>query len=386
MSRQLHIQLVSNQLLGNLIPALMERPAEAALIVTPSMSRQADRLQALEEQAGIRVRRFDGAREVDLPRLEDYALEVIAELEGSADELVLNLTGGTKLMAIGFLDVLREHVDRCMYTDTAHGRLELLPLSGERQPPRRLDPVLDVETYLLAQGFRPRHVASRDTAWQTAAQRRKPACKWLGKEVPRIGDFLGALNALAASALDREGELVAPEQAFEQPPHGRWERAITHLRDEGLLDWRGGAQVTFLDAERTRFLNGGWLEEYVYHRLRDEGVDDVALGVTGTWDGTDGARNELDVVAVHANQLLVVECKTERHGRDEAGDDHRLYKLDSLGDDVRGLFGHSWMASARPPTKEMGRRAAQHRIQLISPEDLPKLRDWIRSWMADVQP
>ena len=83
MSRQLHIQLVSDHLLGNLIPALMERPAEAALIVTSSMGRQADRLQALEEEAGIHVRRFEGAFEVDLPRLEDYALEVIAELEFS---------------------------------------------------------------------------------------------------------------------------------------------------------------------------------------------------------------------------------------------------------------------------------------------------------------
>jgi len=39
------------------------------------------------------------------------------------------------------------------------------------------------------------------------------------------------------------------------------------------------------------------------------------------------------------NELLFLECKTLRHGREGAKDADLLYKADSLGHDVRGLFG-----------------------------------------------
>lgn len=175
---------------------------------------------------------------------------------------------------------------------------------------------------------------------------------------------------------------MRPQQRLNNPPYGRWARLLRWLRDQGMLDWQGGTEVTFLDAERTRFLNGSWLEEYVYHRLRDEGVYDVALGVEGTWDGTDGARNELDVVAVHANRLLVVECKTARHGNNAAVDDQQLYKLDSIGDTLRGFFGFIWLVTARPPTGGMRERARQHGIRLIRPNELPHLRQAVRTWKS----
>ncbi|MFP4683998.1 MAG: Card1-like endonuclease domain-containing protein [Ectothiorhodospira sp.] len=382
---RLHIQLVSNQLAGNLIPALMERPEHAALVVTPDMAAKARQLRELEEEAGIVVRTFENAPDADLPRLHEFALEVLDGLP-VVDEVVLNLTGGNKLMALGFLEMLRDTVHRRIYTDTAHGRLEHLPVGSERaDPPTPLGHVLDVPISLRAQGFRYRSAVSAGEDWRRVAGERKQVAKKLAEVARDHGDFLGALNGVASRALDREGRLVAHEQAFDQTPRGRWANHLGWLRDQGLLDWEGGAGVIFLDEAHTRFLNGGWLEEYVYHRLRDEGVDDVALGVEGTWDGTDGARNELDVVAVHANRLLVVECKTARHGRDDAVDDQQLYKLDSIGDKLRGFFGSSWMVSARRPSQSMRERARQHDIQLIGPEELPRLRDIVRAWKASME-
>lgn len=383
---RLHIQLVSAQLAGNLIPALMERPDRAALIVTSAMTRQAALLRELEDEAGISVRMFEHAPDADLPRLHEFALEVIAELE-PVDELVLNLTGGNKLMALGFLEMLRGSVHRCIYTDTANGRLEQIS-TGESgaEPPLTLSSVLNVPISLRAQGFRYRGAVSEDSSWWAEALERKAVAKRLAEVARDHGDFLGALNHIASKALDANGNLVFHQQSFNSAPHGRWANNLGWLRDAGLLDWEGGAEVDFLDAERTTFLNGGWLEEYVYHRLRDEGLDDIALGVEGTWDRTNGARNELDVVAVHANHLLVVECKTLRHGRDASFDDEQLYKLDSIGDSLRGFFGSIWMVSARHPSAAMIERARQHEIRLIGPEDLPRLRELVQAWKADVEP
>lgn len=384
---QLHILIVSDQLLGNLIPTLMRRPEQVALIVTPSMEKQARRLTTLLEEQGIVVRHFKNAPDVNLSDLQNFALEVIACLSGEVDEIELNLTGGTKLMAIGFLEVLRSEVTRCVYTDTAHGRLEVLTAKGQQRPyqPQPLDPVLDVSTYLRAQGFQIRSVQSNDADYMKGVHDRKAVCKKLAQQAADWGDCLGALNDLASRAMANE-ELLEPNQVLSRAPHGRWEHALGWLASEGMLDWQGGVEIDFLDPERTRFLNGGWLEEYVYHRLVDEGVCDVALSVTGTWEGAQGARNEFDVVAVHNNHLLVVECKTSKHGREDAADDKQLYKLNSLSKGVRGLFGHTWFVTARPTPPSMASRAKQYDIDIIGPDRLPRLRDVVRQWIAHVAP
>ena len=384
--RQTHIQLVSVQLAGNLIPALMEQPDEAVLIVTPAMERQAERLRRLQEEAGIAVRMYTGAPDANVPHLREFALEVISDLD-TPGEVVLNLTGGNKLMALGFLEMLRDTVDRRIYTDTANGRLEHIAVGEEgAETPTPLASVLDVPISLRAQGFEYRSAVSADPGWQRETRERKQVAKALATVAAEHEDFLGALNHLATLARDDAGELVRHRQDFAQRPHGRWRSNLDWLSAQGMLDWDGGEDVDFLDTERTAFLNGGWLEEYVYHRLRDEGIDDVALGVEGTWEGTQGVRNELDIAAVHANRLLVVECKTARHGRDAGVDDQQLYKLDSIADNLRGFFGEAWMVSARTPTATMRERAHQHNIRLIGPADLPRLRDLVREWKQKVEP
>ena len=203
MSR-LHIQLVSDQLAGNLIPALMERPEHAALIVSPTMERKgkARLLKELEEEAGIAVRIFDGAPDADLPRLHEFALEVVGALP-PVDEVVLNLTGGNKLMALGFLEMLRDTVHRRIYTDTANGRLEQLPEGGHEppDPPIPLTSVLDVSLSLRAQGFRYRGARSADGAWQEKARERarQHRIQLIGPEdLPRLRDMVREWKASVA--------------------------------------------------------------------------------------------------------------------------------------------------------------------------------------------
>jgi len=76
--------------------------------------------------------------------------------------------------------------------------------------------------------------------------------------------------------------------------------------------------------------------------------------------------------------LLHIECKTLRY-RDE-NDNEIAYKLDSLGHDVRGLFGRTWLLSAREPTEVLIARARRARIRLVPPSELQHLRDLVRAW------
>jgi len=158
--------------------------------------------------------------------------------------------------------------------------------------------------------------------------------------------------------------------------------AMQNLADSRLVRREGGEWFEFVDAEAAQFLNGGWLEEYAWHILKDESPFDVRLRVEGIWDDTKKTTNELDVVAVHGNRMLLVECKTLKHGRDTVKDSDILYKIDSLSEDTRGLFGETWLLSAREPTEFMRDRARHQNIRVIGPGALPGLKSRVRDWMS----
>ena len=56
-------------------------------------------------------------------------------------------------------------------------------------------------------------------------------------------------------------------------------------------------------------------------------------------------------------------------------------KLAVVGETARGLFGETWLLSARTPTPLLAERAQQARIRLLGPVELPKLRETVRQWM-----
>jgi len=58
-----------------------------------------------------------------------------------------------------------------------------------------------------------------------------------------------------------------------------------------------------------------------------------------------------------------------------------LYKLHSVSDDLRGLFGTTLLVSAQRPSDKVIQRAKCKRIDLISPDELPLLADKIKHWM-----
>lgn len=390
-----HVILVSDQVLQNLIPILMERPERIALVLTEEMTRRgADRRLARQLRGtGTEVIRCAGCPDSGFAAIRAFAHQVAETLlnAGTDTEIVLNATGGNKLMSLAFVEVFRGLASRILYTDTAHRRIEYLASSAQDGPaavpaPTAMSNVLDVPAYLRAQGFQFQRALSEDAAWRERAAARKAACKFLGRHIadPALQPLIGTLNYLADKALERlpnsrEERLAAPVQSFPRPPRGLWAEAMAQLANADLINWEPGSEYfRFTDLASAQCVRGGWLEDYAYHAVHDAGVHDVRLGVEGTWDNQEAMTNEFDVLACHMNQLLHIECKTLRY-RDE-NDNAIAYKLDSLGEDVRGLFGHTWLLSAREPTETLIARARRAGIRLVPPAELQHLRDLVRAW------
>jgi len=391
-----HVVLVSDQILQNLIPILMERPDRVVFVITDLMARRRvdQRLANQLRETGIEITRCKHCPDAGFSQIKAFADQVTdALLSTSAEpEIVLNATGGNKLIALGFVEAFRGIASRILYTDTAHRRIEYLDSAAgaaDIPPPEPtlMHNVLDVPGYLRAQGFQFRRAASDSVEWLEGAAARKAACKFIGKRIANahLQSFIGNMNALADKALARlpdskEERLAAPVQSFSYPPRGIWREAMGALSDARLLDWDHGSEYfRFADLAAAHFLRGGWLEEYAYHVVKDDGVHDTRLGVEGTWDNEQAMANEFDVLACQMNQLLFIECKTLNYEKRQ-NDNEIAYKLDSLGEDVRGLFGSTWLLSAREPTETLSARARRARIRLVPPSELQDLRKLVREW------
>ena len=91
--------------------------------------------------------------------------------------------------------------------------------------------------------------------------------------------------------------------------------------------------------------------------------------------------NEVDVLFVHNNRMLIIECKTASLDSNVSDSNEIIYKLDSIASDFRGLYGNIWLLSARQIKDErILNRAKSQKINVIHGAQLVNLEDEIKKW------
>jgi hypothetical protein len=375
----IHICLVSAQLLANDIPILMDKPHKVILLSSAAMHDQAQRFMLLLQQQQIAFELCEAMPDTDLTQIEQFARDLLNRLRTTyrRAQLTVNITGGTKLMSLALWRVFgRSKRHQIIYTDTAKNRLESLQDHGVTP----LQAVLTINDYLLAYGAIILRSQSADTQWDKAAWSRRNATRLLAKlsEKPHLQPLITQLNSLCLKALSSNSQqLLHPCQQFVSALWGERLAAVQVLAQMQLLQLADDQQtVEFLDAARTRFLCGHWLEEYAYWAARWLNLNDVACGVDIQWQGSQ-THNELDVLVVHNNRLLSIECKTAHLQTLGSKAQDVLYKIDSIGQDLKGLFGTTVLLSALEVPAFMRERAKTQHVIILRPWELS---NYLRSW------
>ena len=390
---EVHVCLLSDQLLPNLIPVLMERPARVYLVATAEMvARGRDkRMRKLLRSENIDTRIRGGAPSTRIEEIRRFADRLAQEMKKNeaAGTIVLNATGGTKLLSMGFVEVFRERLEgyplRVVYTDTKHQLIEtIVPRERGAVP---MAGVLRADGYLAAQGMVLVSSESDDREWQTEVRARSALTNYLANHCENLGSFLGALNGLVHGTPGRPGalasngvDLVHPDREFDSRPRGAWQEALTRIADAEMLRWGGNRKVRFDDADAARYLGGHWLEEYAWLVAGAADLDDVHCSAKVRWESESGPAaptNEFDLLAVHDNRLLLVECKT---GRQAAGEQAVATRLESLGRHTGGLFGSSLLLSARELPTTMKSRCRNLGINFLERDAVNKLTDHVGHW------
>jgi hypothetical protein len=366
--------IACDQNLANLIPALQLGTTDVVIIETAAMRESAANLRRALQSRGVRAKRvpFDDANPESIER---SAGSIATDLRGR--RLVLNVTGGHKLMTLALAEKLPFGDDlHLLSAEIPHDRFDWLRPQPAVEP---MEDILHLEDVLMSHGFRLVRRGDRDVLLMRRVGEREVLTRRLGDQSDRLGGLFGALSELAGDALANEqGGAFRPQQHLPfAPKDGRLLRDAETL---GLLKWDGATEVTFANDHAARYFRGSWLDEYVALKLRGLEPKDWACSVE-IETSRDGAPSRLDALVVHRNRLLLIECNTARLGHDAANDADYLSKLAQTARSVGGITGSSLLLSARPVNDDVRRRAGANGVRLLAGADVKDLVGYLKSWM-----
>lgn len=383
-----HLCLVSAQATPNLLPVLDEawRPRRVVLACSAQMREAAQALRSVVQTKGGGI----VVDLLDLPSAYDYAAlseAFLNFLAAHADEdIALNVTGGTKLMAVAAQDVFRVERKPVFYVNVESDEVLVI---GEKAASQPLRAKLKVHEMLKAHGY---SVTPQEQP-QITRELRDLTARLIDR-VASAGRALGQFNALARAARDN-GLRVQLNRDQSSLALGD---IVALFEEAGLLRQQGDTLI-FKNEEARFFSNGGWLEAHVFETLQSlraqhDGLTDVAMGIrvafadpTGKPRGDD--KNEIDVAFLYRNTLHLIECKTANLAQIGTGEDNKateaIYKMESLLK-LGGLRTKGMVVDYRgelSKSEANQKRAAEAGIAIVSGTQLKDLRGALkRLWLS----
>lgn len=371
------VLMVSAQAAPNLLPLLDEqfRPQEVVLLVTDKMKERASFLQSVIQPTGIKVRQEPFSATGDFDAMQQQ-LESLLKQYPDKNSIALNVTGGTKWMAITAQEVFRFDNRPVFYVDIESDHILFL---GQNQKPQKINTKIRLENYLKAYGYQ---ITEERSNTKGLTQNERELCQRLVANVGEWGGAIGQLNRLANEAEESKSLNVSLSVLENKDFH--LDKLLRECQNSGLLVI-AGKLIQFTNETSRFFANGGWLEEYInslLNQLKGEAVlqDSSHLNLK---IGTDNSLNEIDIAFMAKNRLHIIECKTKRLVGNHAGSagTDSLYKLDSISD-LGGLGTKAMLVSYRALGQADAKRAKDLKIKVVQGTEIQTLKTIVRSWIG----
>ncbi len=365
--------LVSAQAAPNLLAAADAelKPARAALVVSASMQPRADALAKVLTEMGIEVAQHRLRDEHDPRAVSADLLDWFSSLAG--EDVYLNLTGGTKVMALAALAVAeaadwhRFYID----VDTDH----VVWLGRDAPPARKLNESVRLRHYLAAYGI--------DIVGEP--RRREPSeaqRAYVQDMLLYYERYLTALPTLNHALQRAEDGNALGVELTEAEADSRSLAELLDLAQRLGMAALQGRRLRVPDQAARDFLKGGWLEQHVFDAVAQlqgsVGVRDRAVNLQVRHGGV---VNELDVAFLCRNRLHVIECKTGNPRADDgARANEALFKLAENARRLGGLATRGMFVSYRQLREPELRLARVLQIEVVHGRDVCRLRDKLRAW------
>lgn len=333
-------------------------------IATMKMKKKLEILKSLFVQNEFEVIEFYFDKYGD----EDSYIEMNSQLEyklpayiDADSDVIVNLTGGTKLMCISVKDIIQELNASARFYYIPLGVNKIIPLNDGED----IKPIMhrvSVDEYFRLSGI---------NKYENLQLVKSPEYSkvMFDKFINLKGSYYRVLEFLRNNS--------------NRDPKRKKSYDITEL-ERGISDFAPMGQLrnflrdldfplddeNYLTVEEVNYIIGGWFEDYVYNMIEETiKPNDILLNVTIMPDNAAKKnRNELDVVFTHGNKLFIIECKS---GLLPGTDFFRkiVYKASALKDSVVSqLSAYSYIFSLKKEDLELSKIADNMKIKYCSRE------------------
>lgn len=304
-----------------------------------------------------------------LPEATRHACIEAIRRAGGPEQVTINFTGGTKPMSIGAYQAGLECNTKLLYVDTQAERIYTYNGNRPDSIPFDLKP-LGVEMLLAIHG---------KLIDQKATDR-----KALSKIEMSLTELIYAHRPQSLLVIPQIREQVETvpnsDKKVRSTPLEPWLQfpGFFHACIELGYVQQSGSKV-YITPAAFRFLDGRWLEGYVYLALKKSCYFvDVKSQVK-----LSGVENELDISCTINAKLGVVECKSRILKGPKGQSTVNL--LRALRDSLGGTFAKSFFITPYPPesySRQFIKRANEYVSCLIHQEELTRVEDVIKHEMC----
>ncbi|WP_053959480.1 Card1-like endonuclease domain-containing protein [Sulfobacillus thermosulfidooxidans] len=334
-----YVCLLSDHLLPNVIPVIQAPPQRVILLYTPNNKERVQRFRQATESVPTEIieKQVHPYQYAQTQRICDEILEQFPNA-------ILNVTGGTKIMALAAFDRFRHNHRPIIYVDSDSQRILYLH-NGESE---RLGDPLTVKQYLACYGFKADNINRQDN---------------LPKTWREVEDLFAQNSTKWQNQLGRLNWIAAQQQPIFTLQTGELQDLLLKANLIKPAEAKN-AGFQFTSDQARQFINGGWFEHYVYSLLRQISAQYPIKNLTKNIEiSNDSVSNELDVVFLYHNKLHVIECKTRHFTADgKINPMETIYKIDSVTNRVAGIKGKSMFASYYPLTQAAKKRCLNNSI------------------------
>ncbi len=325
----------------------------------------------------------------------------IVEAYSSTDrpnyEWIFNVTAATKIMSLGAYKAAIELKDqdkpiKCWYLDTFHA--SVIPLIGEARDGSIFH--LTLEQYAAVYNCQVEPVVHKEQR-KNYLEEWLPFARYLVAHPHAINVLKGILEQVGGSPKEDATKTCSITPAVDETY--AFLEAIHKVGLLKSLQRQQNAISIKLTHMQHHFLNGGWLEVFVWDTAQQLGIfSDCQWSYRIPEENKPkDSRNELDVALIYNAQLILIECKTGE--KDFYGSD-TIYKIDSLATILGGKFVTKIVITSVPnPTflpvqdhrvhglqdkfVDLTKRAKGSHVVIVTQEDLPQLGSILRKQAED---
>jgi hypothetical protein len=321
------ICLASKQSMANVLPVLQMRPERVYILATPEEFTSANNLKTLFAGKGVMAEIIPNLNAYDVSTVRAAAVSILNR-NGSSNAVV-NITGGTKLMALAAYEAARTQGFAVIYCNT-RDRVLMNIYPGAPDIPLKVD--VSMEDYLASYGY-------------------------LVKDYKAPGDYEGLFSVLRQGALETFCKATSLFRKHFNNPSARTRKkfgqfSVVKEYDTYYLNY-GTGRLIF---ENKKFIMGDWLEYYVHDHIRRNISEKAMVGVN-ILSAAD-VKNEVDVVFMFNDQLHFVSCKSG------SGRQLDLFQLEGIRTLAGGTFGKAYFISGEAISPEDYRRGEELHIKM----------------------